>query len=87
MQKQALKSIEKIQHQIQRLEEETTLDLELFGNDLAKRECYKEHKGKDALLYYLIERHHWLPADVRALSWNDVRFLFKEEMSGWTAPK
>lgn len=58
-----------------------------FGDHLAKREGYKEHKGFEALHYYLVQKHHWLPAQVKALNVDDLAFLFAEEMSGWTVPK
>jgi hypothetical protein len=61
--------------------------LEVFGDHLADREEYKEHKGFDALYYYLIQKHRWLPSQARSLNFDDLRFLFAEEMSGWTLPK
>ena len=60
--------------------------LELFGDELANREKYKEHHGIDAIYWYLIERYKWTPATVKALNTDDLRFLMAEEMSGWTLP-
>lgn len=65
---------------------ERAFHLELFGDFLAKREGYKEHDGLDALFYYLIQKHHWLPSQARSLNWDDLHFLFAEEMSGWSVP-
>jgi hypothetical protein len=53
--------------------------LELFGHRLAKREGYREHKGMDALHFFLIQKYHWLPSQVRPLSLDDLEFLFEEE--------
>jgi len=55
-----------------------------FGDDLAEREGYREHKGLDALHFYLIQQHHWLPSQVKSLNHDDLRFLLAEEMHGWT---
>jgi len=61
--------------------------LELFGDQLAKREGYKEHDGLDAIRYYLMLEHGWLPREVRAMSVDDLQFATAELFSGWTTPK
>ena len=61
--------------------------LDVFGDHIAKREKYKEHDGMDAVHFYLIQKYHWLPSQVRAMSHADLRFVLDEEMSGWTLPK
>jgi hypothetical protein len=65
---------------------EMAYHLEVFGDHLAKREGYKEHEGLEALHFYLIQKHHWLPSEVRALNWEDLRFILKEEMADWILP-
>jgi len=60
--------------------------LEVFGDEIARREGYKEARGMDAVHFYLIQKHHWLPRDVRSMSATDLQFLLLEELSGWTAP-
>jgi hypothetical protein len=72
---------------LRQMEAKLTYNLEVFGDYLAEREGYKEHDGMDALHYYLIQKHHWLPYQSRSLSVDDLRFLFEEEMAGWTLPK
>lgn len=49
--------------------------LHVKGNEIAKRLGYTEHEGIEALYFYLVEKHHWLPAQVRSLSWDDLWFL------------
>jgi len=61
--------------------------LVVFGDHLAKREGYKELDGIDAIQFYLATKYRWLPSSVRAMSFEDMRFLLTEEMSGWTLPK
>ena len=61
--------------------------LEMFGDDLAKREGYRGHTGIEAIQFYLVHKFGWLPGDVRAMSLEDVRFVMTEEMEGWTMPK
>jgi len=59
----------------------------VFGDEIAKRNGYKEHKGLDALHFYLIEKYHWTLSYVRSLKLEDIRFLLLEEMRAWTLPK
>ncbi|MGV1097818.1 hypothetical protein ACUUL3_00210 [Thiovibrio sp. JS02] len=61
--------------------------LNRFGDHIAKREKYKELKGIDAVHFYLIQKYHWLPSQVRSMSDDDLRFVLTEEMQGWTLPK
>lgn len=65
---------------------ELAFHLELFGEELARREGYKVHSGIDAVHFYLTTKHGWLPRDVKAMSFEDLRFTLAEEMSGWTLP-
>lgn len=67
-------------------EGELAYDLDVFGEELAKREGYKAVDGLDAVHLYLMNRHHWLPRDVRSMSFEDLRFALSEEMQGWTLP-
>jgi hypothetical protein len=54
--------------------------LHVRGNRLAKRLGYKKHSGMEAIYFYLVERHHWLPSQVRSLSWDDLWFLTDDAM-------
>lgn len=60
--------------------------LEVFGDQLAEEKGYKDLDGIEALRYYLMQKHHWLPRDVRSLSYEDIRFALHSELQGWTAP-
>lgn len=60
--------------------------IELFGNFLAEREGYKELDGMEAIYFYLVHKFHWMPKDVRSMSFDDLRFVLSEEMVNWTAP-
>ena len=61
--------------------------VDCFGDHLAEREGYKGNSGIDAVHYYLMSKHGWLPSVVRSMSWDDIRFALSEEMQGWTLPK
>ena len=65
------------------LKGDTAYYLELFGHALAEREGYKKMDGMDAIFFYLIEKHHWLPRDVRSMSIEDLCFVLAEEMVVW----
>jgi hypothetical protein len=62
-------------------------EIDCFGEELAKREGYKNYDGIEAVYLYLILKHHWPPSQVRALNWEDLHLLLNEEMRGWTLPK
>lgn len=60
--------------------------LELFGNYLAEREGYRQHRGFDAIRFFLMGKHNWLVRDVRSMSIEDLEFALAEEMAGWVVP-
>jgi hypothetical protein len=60
--------------------------LDVFGDHVAKREGYKATSGREALWLYVIQKHHWLPRDVRSMTDEDFRLVLGEEMHGWTLP-
>lgn len=74
-------------HDVRMHQGQSHYHVEVFGDHLAKKQGYKEHDGIEAVWFYLIQKHHWTPATVRALNAEDLRFLLAEEMSGWTLPK
>jgi hypothetical protein len=67
-------------------EGELAYSLDVFGDALATREGYKTVDGLNAVHLYLMNKHHWLPRDVRSMSPEDMRFALAEEMRGWTLP-
>ena len=71
---------------LRKAEAERAFHIDLFGDYLAKREGYKDHRGLDAVHFYLIQKYHWLPRDVHSLNLDDLRFVLAEELSGWTVP-
>jgi hypothetical protein len=75
---------------------ETLRELYLAGGELVyslsrvwrlhcKREGYKDHQ--DAVYSYLVHKFSWPLAQVRGMSFEDIRFVLAEEMHGWTLPK
>ena len=74
---------------LRRLEEakgQMNYHLHVFGDHLAQREGYKEHSGIEAVQFYLCKTYGWLPSVVKAMSFEDMRFMLEEEMKGWTVP-
>lgn len=61
--------------------------MEVFGDTLAEKQGYKDINGMDAIHLYLINKHHWLPRDVRSMSLADLQLALHQEMQGWTLPK
>lgn len=60
--------------------------LEVFGDDLSRREGYHGLDGMDAIHFYLVHKFHWLPRDVRQMSTDEIRFVLSQELKGWTLP-
>lgn len=60
--------------------------LEIFGDHIAEREGYRAYDGLEAIYFYLVQKHNWLPRDVRSMSLEDLRFVLSEEMDGWSVP-
>lgn len=54
--------------------------LETFGDLLAKRKGWTNVSGIEAVQYFLMQKHHWLPAQVKSLSWDDLQFAMSEEL-------
>lgn len=61
--------------------------LEVFGFTLAEQQGYKDIDGMEAVYLYLINKHHWLPRDVRSMTPDDLRLALHQEMQGWTVPQ
>ncbi|WP_353979418.1 hypothetical protein [Salinicola endophyticus] len=55
--------------------------LTLRGDQIAKREGYKSSElcGIYAVRYYLMQKHHWTPAQVFAMSEEHLEFAMLEE--------
>lgn len=58
--------------------------IECFGDFIAQREGYKNTEGLEAIHIYLINKHHWLPREVRTMSWEDLELALHPEMQTWT---
>ena len=57
----------------------TIRTLYLIGDKLAKREGYSSLSGLDAVYYYLIQKHNWLPSQVKTMNVEDLNFCLEEE--------
>jgi hypothetical protein len=56
------------------------LAMSLFaqGNKIAEKFCYRKLSGIDAVRYYLVQKHNWLPSQVNGMSCADLSFCLKE---------
>lgn len=61
--------------------------LHVYGDHIAKREKYRSIDGIEAIRFFLMQRHNWLPSVVRSLSDEDLQFCLTEEMNGWVLPE
>lgn len=70
------------------LQGEISYNLEVFGDELARRQKYRSDlDGIEAIRYYLMQKHDWLPRDVMSMSYTELDFALTEERAGWTLPK
>ncbi|WP_206074138.1 hypothetical protein [Pseudoalteromonas rubra] len=63
--------------------------LEMFGRDLAAEKGYTwlESEGIEAIRYYLMQKHNWLPSQVNSMSLEDLSFAVEQEKKPWTLKK
>ena len=47
----------------------------MLGDTIARDQGYEDLRGMDAVFRYLIDKHHWLPHQVRSLSVEDLSLL------------
>lgn len=47
----------------------------MLGDTIARDHEYEDLRGIDAVYRYLIDKYHWLPHEVRALSVEDLSLL------------
>lgn len=74
-------------HRLLHAQADIAYHLHCFGDRLAEREKYTHHAGLDAARHYLMIKHGWTPATVRAMSHDDLEFALAKEMTGWIVPK
>jgi hypothetical protein len=61
--------------------------LAVFGDVLAQRENYRSGlDGLEAIHYYLVHKFGWIPAQVRGMSHEDLRFVLSEDMHHFRLP-
>ena len=76
-----------VMRRLELIKGEQAYNLAVFGDHLAKRNNYKAHSGIDAVHFYLVQKHNWLPSTVKAMKAEDLIFCLEEEMVGWVLPK
>lgn len=87
MSKSTEKELYELEYELCKIQGELKYNLVCFGDHVAKREGYKEHKGIDAIIFYLVQKYNWLPSQVKSLNDDDLKFIFTEEMHNWVLPK
>lgn len=59
--------------------------LEEFGDYLSAKNKYNNVDGIEAIHIYLIKTYRWLPRDVKAMSYDEMRLALHTELQGWQA--
>lgn len=54
--------------------------IRVLGEQLAKTHGYPVEDGKEAVWYHIIQKHNWLPRDVRSLSLDDLELVCASEL-------
>lgn len=55
--------------------------LVMFGDYIAKDQRYEMVEGLEAVRFYVMERHHWLPRDVLNMSLEELDFATRESQA------
>ncbi|KRG54110.1 hypothetical protein ABB22_16875 [Stenotrophomonas nitritireducens] len=77
-----------IRLRLRKAEAHLNYSLDVFGDSLGKKHGWKNTlDGLEAVRYYLMQKHHWTPSQLQAMSLEDLRFALTEEMHGWRLPK
>lgn len=66
---------------------ELNAQLDVFGNQLAKQHGWSELEDDQAVRFYLLRKHHWLPSQVNSMTYAEMRFALSEELAGWLPPE
>lgn len=74
------KERDEVRTRLRDAEARLTVDLERFGDWLAKKEGYGELDGLEAIQFHLMEKHHWLPSQIKSMSHEDLRFAMTKEL-------
>ena len=72
-------SLETCTEKLMHAEADLKYALSRRGTQLAEQEGYKDLDGLDAIRYYLMQKHNWLPAQVKALNFDDLYFAMSQE--------
>ena len=56
--------------------------LELRGDRIASEHGWTNVNGLEAVRYYLMQKHHWTPAELATMSLEHLRFAMSEEPAG-----
>ena len=76
-----------VEYQLFDAEAKIKYSLARFGDHLAKKNKYRSDlQGIEAVMFHLMQKHHWTPSILRDMSIDDMRFALQEEMHGWSMP-
>lgn len=68
------------------VEAKLAMMLELYGEQLAEKEGWRDLSGMEAIHLYVMNKHHWPLEQIRTMSTNHLRDVLAVEMQGWTLP-
>lgn len=74
-------------YQLLHAEADLVYTLDVFGDHLAEHHPLGDLYGMDAVHLYLVNKHGWMPAQVREMSSEDKRLALSHEMEGFTLPR
>ena len=56
-----------------------------LGDTLAQKNGWRSINGAEAARFYLMQKHGWLPRDVMAMGYEELRFALHQELSDLTS--
>lgn len=73
------KAIREAQEKINRIQADRLSNLTEKGDQIAKLMKYPGLDGMDAIVRYLVDKHHWLPSDVQHLTQDELFLVLDGE--------
>lgn len=73
-------TMDQARHKLLHADVDLRLALEKSGDRLAKKMKWRKLDGFEAIVRFLVDKHHWFPEDVRRLTTEELDLLLSGEL-------
>lgn len=67
-----------VRQRLHHAEADLKVTVDILGDLIAKEQNYDDG-GMEAIVLHLVEKHHWLPSDIRAMNSEDLRLVLSSD--------